>query len=164
MLFHQFGEYFVFYLKFLLQCQYFLFFGPILIFYSFKCPCSMFKKLLLPAIKHRRLQLVLVTNIRYRNFLQQMLPYDVYFFISCIVGLFLTHFLLLFELSNKTDSLHGKFQFTLNQYKKPQTRGPVSQLQKKVPRLMLKRQHLLLRVETSCKDFWITTSKYCTNV
>ena len=114
--FHQFGEYFVFCLKFLLQGQYFLVFRPILIFYSIKCPWSMLKKLLLPAIKHCRLELMLFTNIRYRNFLQQMLPYDVYFFIRCIVGLLLTHFLLLFELSNKTNSIQGKFQFTLNQF------------------------------------------------
>ena len=98
MLSHQLGEYFVFCLKFLLQGQYLLFLRTILdLFYTIKCPCSMFKKLLLPAIKHCRLELMLFTKILYQNFLQQMLPYDVYFFISCIVGSFLTHLLLLFE-------------------------------------------------------------------
>ena len=43
-LFHQLREYFVFCLKFLLQGQYFIFFRPILIFYSIKCPWSMLKK------------------------------------------------------------------------------------------------------------------------
>jgi hypothetical protein len=35
-----------------------------------------------------------------RSFLQQILPFDVYFFISGIVGSYLRHFLLLFELSD----------------------------------------------------------------
>ena len=121
MLFHQIGEYFVFCLKFLRQGQYFIFFRfrPILIFYSIKYDCSMLKKLLLPAIKHCRLEFVLFTKIRYRIFLRQMLHYDVYFSISCIVGSILTHFLLMFELSNNTNSIHGKLQFTLNQYRIP---------------------------------------------
>ena len=131
MLYHQLGEYFVFCLKILLQGQYFLFLRTIIVLsFTIKCPCSLLKKLLLPAIKHRRLELVLLTKIRYRNFLQQMLPYDVYFFISCIVGLFLTHLILLFELSNKTNSIHGKFQFTLNQHTAGNFYGQTKRIQK----------------------------------
>ena len=107
-LFHQFGEHFVFCLKFLLKGQYFLFLRTILdLFYTIKYPCFLFKKLLLPSIKHRRLQLVLFAKTGNRNFPLQMLPYDVYFFIYCIVASFLSIFFSYLSYQIKTISIQG---------------------------------------------------------
>ena len=63
------------------------------------------------------LELMLFTKIRYRNFLQQMLPSDNYFLICCIVVRFLLIFFSCLSYQIKNISIQGKFQFTLNQYK-----------------------------------------------